>query len=259
MTELPIEPEPAARFNPDAFAMNLARAMENSGKALAAYLKPRENAEPRDKPPNEFAELIKTFSAVAEYWLSDQTRAAELQAKLGKAYLDLWGDAARRLSGEEVKPAIEPAPRDKRFIDPEWRSNQFFDFLMQAYLLTTQWANELVRDAEGIDPHTRKKAEFYVQQITNAIAPSNFVMTNPEVLRETLRLERRQSRARHEDAGGGHRGRKRHAAHPPVRLRQSRGRRQHGDDAGQGDLPERADATDPVFAGDRRTCCAPRC
>ena len=57
---------------------------------------------------------------------------------------------------------------------------------MQLYLLTTQWAQELVKNAEGLDPHTRKKAEFYVQQITNAIAPSNFVLTNPEVLRETL-------------------------------------------------------------------------
>ena len=57
---------------------------------------------------------------------------------------------------------------------------------MQLYLLTTQWAQELVQNAEGLDPHTRKKAEFYVQQITNAIAPSNFVLTNPEVLRETL-------------------------------------------------------------------------
>ena len=57
---------------------------------------------------------------------------------------------------------------------------------MQLYLLTTQWAQELVRNAEGVDPHTRKKAEFYVQQITNALAPSNFVLTNPEVLRETL-------------------------------------------------------------------------
>jgi polyhydroxyalkanoate synthase len=186
MSELPIQTKPSAQFNPETFAMNFARAMENSGRALAAYLKPRENAEPRDKPPNEFAELIKTFSAVAEYWLSDQTRAAELQAKLGKAYLDLWGNAARRLSGERTEPTISPAPRDKRFADPEWKTNQFFDFFMQAYLLTTKWANDLVRDAEGLDAHTRKKAEFYVTQITNAIAPSNFVMTNPEVFRETL-------------------------------------------------------------------------
>ncbi len=105
---------------------------------------------------------------------------------MGKAYLDLWGSTVRRMAGEEAKPAIEPSPRDKRFRDPEWRSNQFFDFVLQLYLLTTQWAQELVKNAEGIDPHTRKKAEFYVQQITNAIAPSNFVFTNPEVLRETL-------------------------------------------------------------------------
>jgi polyhydroxyalkanoate synthase len=106
---------------------------------------------------------------------------------MGKAYLDLWGTAVRRMAGEgDVKPAIAPSPRDKRFQDPEWTSNQFFDFIMQLYLLTTQWAHDLVRNAEGLDPHTRKKAEFYVQQITNALAPSNFVLTNPEVLRETL-------------------------------------------------------------------------
>jgi len=174
------------KFNAEAFAMNIARAMESSGQALAAYLKPRENGEAKDKPPNEIAEVIKTFSTVAEYWMSDQDRAAELQLKMGKAYLDLWGSTVRRMAGEDAAPAIEPAPRDKRFQDPEWTSNQFFDFVKQLYLLTTQWGQDLVRNAEGLDPHTRKKAEFYVQQISNAIAPSNFVLTNPEVLRETL-------------------------------------------------------------------------
>lgn len=186
MNDVTTEAKPAKTFNPEAFAMNLAKAMESSGKALAAYLKPREDGEPKDKPPSELGEVIKTFSTVADYWLSDQTRAAELQMKLGKAYLDLWGSSMRRLAGEEAPPAIAPAPRDKRFADPEWKSNQFFDFVMQAYLLSTRWANDLVREAEGLDPHTRKKAEFYVQQITNALAPSNFVLTNPEVLRETL-------------------------------------------------------------------------
>ena len=166
--------------------MNLARAMESSGQALAAYLKPRENGEPRDKPPNELNEVVKTFTSVAEYWLSDKDRVSDLQMKMGKAYLDLWGSSARRLAGEETPPAIEPSPRDKRFADPEWKSNQFFDFVKQLYLLTTQWAQDLVRNADGLDPHTRKKAEFYVQQIANALAPSNFVLTNPEVLRETL-------------------------------------------------------------------------
>ncbi len=186
MKSVPSETKPAKGFDPEAFAMNLAKAMESSGQALAAYLKPRENGEIKDKPPNELGEVIKTLSTVADYWLSDQKRSTELQMKMGKAYLDLWGSSMRRMAGDQAKPAIEPAPRDKRFADPEWKSNQFFDFVMQAYLLTTQWAHDLVRDAEDLDPHTRKKAEFYVAQITNAIAPSNFVLTNPEILRETL-------------------------------------------------------------------------
>jgi poly[(R)-3-hydroxyalkanoate] polymerase subunit PhaC len=186
MTDVTTENQTAKTFNAEAFAMNIAKAMESSGQALAAYLKPAANGEVPDKPPNELTELVKTFSAVAEYWLSDPDRASQIQTKIGKAYLDLWGNSVRRLAGEAASPVIAPSPRDKRFADPEWKSNQFFDFMLQAYLLTTRWANDLVRDAEGLDPHTRKKAAFYVQQITNAIAPSNFVLTNPEVLRETL-------------------------------------------------------------------------
>ena len=186
MTDVIAETKDTKKFDPEAFAMNIAKAMENSGRALAAYLKPRESGELKDNPPSEIAEVVKTFTAVAEYWLADNARSSDLQTRIAKDYLDLWGSSVRRLAGEEVRPAIEPSPRDKRFKDPEWKSNQFFDFLMQLYLLTTRWAQDLVRDAEGVDPHTRKKAAFYMQQITNAIAPSNFVLTNPEVLRETL-------------------------------------------------------------------------
>src|SRR6266480_4331975 len=92
----------------------------------------------------------------------------------------------RRLSGESAPPVVEPDPRDRRFADPEWSSNQYFDFLKQAYLLSAQWAGRLVMEAEGLDAHTRQKAEFYVRQIANAVSPSNFVLTNPELLRQTL-------------------------------------------------------------------------
>jgi poly[(R)-3-hydroxyalkanoate] polymerase subunit PhaC len=186
MNDMSVENEATKKFDAEAFAMNLARALENGGKALAAYLKPRESGELKDNQPTEMSEVIKTLTAVAEYWLSDNERSSDIQTRMAKGYLDLWGSAARRLAGQEAMPAIAPSPRDKRFADPEWKSNQFFDFMMQLYLLTTQWAHDLVNNADGLDPHTRKKAEFYVQQITNALAPSNFVLTNPEVLRETL-------------------------------------------------------------------------
>src|SRR5260370_7451847 len=167
MSDVTTETQLAKKFDPEAFAMHLAAGMESSGQALGAYLRPRENGELRDKPPNELGEVVKPLSAVAEYWLSDQERSAELQMKIGKAYLDLWGSAVRRLAGEAVPPAIAPSPRDKRFTDPEWKSNQFFEFVMQLYLLTTQGAQELAPNPERLDPHPPTKAAFYVHHITN--------------------------------------------------------------------------------------------
>jgi polyhydroxyalkanoate synthase subunit PhaC len=170
----------------EAFSRNLARLVEESGRALAAYLKPREEGrDDNGELADEIAEVVKTLGQVAEYWLADPQRTVEVQTSLGKAYLDLWASAVRRLAGEATPPVATPAPGDKRFNDPEWTQNQFFDFLKQAYLLTAQWAERLV-DAADLNPHTKQKAEFYVRQITNALAPTNFVLTNPELLRETF-------------------------------------------------------------------------
>jgi polyhydroxyalkanoate synthase len=168
------------------FSRNLARLIEEGGRALAAYLKPREDGRKGNELAEEVGEVVKTLGHVAEYWLEDPQRALEAQNRLGKAYLDLWASAAKRLTGEEITPVVTPEAGDKRFSDPEWSSNQYYDFLKQAYLLSARWARQLVSDAAGLDPHTRQKAEFYVRQITNAVSPSNFVLTNPELLRETV-------------------------------------------------------------------------
>jgi polyhydroxyalkanoate synthase len=171
----------------EAFSRNIARMVEQGGRALAAYLKPREEGHAGSGHGSDLlADAVKTLSRVLEYWLADPQRSIELQTRLGKSYLELWAVAVKRLAGEPTAPAATPDARDKRFSDPEWSTNQFFDFLKQLYLLTTDWANRLVNDAEGLDPHTRQKAEFYVRQIINALSPSNFVLTNPELLRTTL-------------------------------------------------------------------------
>jgi len=181
----PSDPVKGGSAELEEFARNAARIMEEAGKAVAAYLKPREEGQVDDQYA-EVADVVKTLGQVTDYWLRDPQRALELQSSLGKAYLNLWANAVKRMAGEQVEPVAAPDPRDKRFADSEWSSNQFFDFLKQAYLLTVQWANRLVHDAQGLDPHTVQKAEFYVRQIANAIAPSNFVLTNPELLRETM-------------------------------------------------------------------------
>jgi polyhydroxyalkanoate synthase len=169
----------------EALARNIARLIEEGGKALAAYMKPREQGKIKEDLAEDVTDIVKTMGQVTEYWIADPQRALDIQTSLGRAYLDLWAGAVRRLAGEAAPPVVAPDPKDKRFADPEWSQNQFFDFLKQAYLLTSQWAERLVKEAE-VDPHTRAKAEFYIRQISNALSPSNFVLTNPELVRETL-------------------------------------------------------------------------
>ncbi len=81
---------------------------------------------------------------------------------------------------------IEPEPGDNRFKDPDWSDGQIFDFWKQAYLITSRWAENLTRNTEGVEEKTRKKALFYLNQMLSALSPSNFPLTNPEVIRTTL-------------------------------------------------------------------------
>ena len=94
--------------------------------------------------------------------------------------------SVRRFLGEEVEPVVEPEPGDNRFKDPDWSNGQVFDFWKQAYLITSRWAEDLTRNTEGVDEKTRKKALFYLNQMLSAMSPSNFPLTNPEVIRTTL-------------------------------------------------------------------------
>lgn len=170
-------------------ANNIGQFVEQAGKVTAAYLKPLEAGRNPPGVAEEVADVVKSIGHVAESWLSDPQRALEAQTRLTSGYLTLWSHALHRFNGEAV-PAVMPSdPRDQRFKDPEWRENPFFDFLRQAYLLTTNWATDMVQEAEGIDDHTRQKAQFYVRQLSGALSPSNFIATNPELLRETLKQD----------------------------------------------------------------------
>ena len=188
----PAAPQPdtpaayASHIDVDALTQNFARLVEEGGRAIAAYLKPREEHTTKTSYSDQVADAVKALGQVMEYWYADPQRAVEMQARLGKSYLDLFARASRRLAGEPAEPLAKPEPRDKRFSDPEWSSNQYFDFFKQAYLVTADWAKHLVRDADELDPAVRQKADFYMRQIVSAMSPSNFILTNPELLRTTL-------------------------------------------------------------------------
>lgn len=174
--------------DPESFALNMARMIEQAGKAASAWAEPREKGEVRDHVAEPAVDMVKTFSKLSEYWLADPQRALEAQTRLFAGYMGVWANAIQRASGDTGQPddTIRPERGDKRFQDPEWGKNAFFDFLKQAYLVTSRWAADLVEHAEGLDEHTRHKASFYVKQVSNAISPSNFILTNPELFRETV-------------------------------------------------------------------------
>ena len=99
------------------FSRNLARLIEEGGRALAAYLKPREEGHKSNELAEEVGEVVKTLGQVAEYWLEDPQRALEAQNRLGKAYLDLWAAAAKRLTGEEIATRVSELARITHFSD----------------------------------------------------------------------------------------------------------------------------------------------
>jgi polyhydroxyalkanoate synthase len=181
----PDAPNAVSGIDLEAFAGNLARLVEEGGRAMAAYLRPREDGRIKDDVAEDIAEVMKTLGQVAEYWLSDPQRTVEAQSRLFGGYLSLWSSTLKRLGGEQSDPVAAPSVRDARFADPAWSNNPFFDALKQTYLLTSNWAEGLVKEAD-IDEHTKHKADFYVRQIAGAVSPSNFVLTNPELLRTTL-------------------------------------------------------------------------
>ena len=172
--------------DPELLARNIALIIEGATRAAQAFLKPREEGAVSADLADEIAQIVRTLSKVVEYWRSEPARAIEAQSKLYGRYFALWTVMMQRMAGVPVRPVAEPESRDKRFRDPQWSDNVFFDFLKQLYLITVQWAEEMVEQAEDLDPHTQLQARFYMRQIANAISPSNFPFTNPEVLRDTV-------------------------------------------------------------------------
>jgi polyhydroxyalkanoate synthase subunit PhaC len=118
--------------------------------------------------------------------MSDPSRLVQAQLSLRNDYLTLWQRTTQRLLGGATEPIIEPTVGDRRFRDVAWTDNTVFDFIKQSYLLTARRLQDAVRDVEGIDEPTARKVDFYTRQFVDAIAPSNFLMTNPEVLRVTI-------------------------------------------------------------------------
>ncbi len=171
----------------DVFARNMVRLFDQGAKVFSTLAeRSNSNGQGPYSMTSEVGEAAKTLGEVARVWVTDPGKLAAAQGELFQSYADLWGRSFRRFLGEEVEPVAEPEPGDNRFKDADWNDSQYFDFVKQAYLITSHWAEDVTKSTEGIDDRTHRKAMFYLDQMLAALSPSNFALTNPEVVRATI-------------------------------------------------------------------------
>ncbi len=186
MTEANKAPLPDAKTAADLnkLAQNFSKIIEQSQRVLQEYLKRQERGDSMSLI--DPAIIGKSFQELFEKLLKDPNKLIQAQVEFWKNYLDLWQSASKRMLGQETQPVIQPPPGDKRFKDEQWADNAVFDFIKQSYLLAADSVQGLVRKVDGLDDKTARKVQFYTRQFVDAMAPTNFVHTNPTVLKATL-------------------------------------------------------------------------
>ena len=173
--------------DPVEISKSMASIAERSQKLVAEFLT-RQQSDGAGSGPGSMDPLNigAAFMEMTHRMMADPAKLVQAQMTLWQDYMRLWQAAAERMMGQDPEPVAAPERGDRRFKHPEWDENELFDFVKQSYLLTARWMQSTVKDVEGLDDKTAQKVDFYTRQFVDAMAPSNFLMTNPEVLRATL-------------------------------------------------------------------------
>jgi polyhydroxyalkanoate synthase len=125
-----------------------------------------------------------SMTRVAQGWLAHPaelaTTLAVLTSELQKMQINGWQVKA----GQQPRPHIAASADDERFADPAWDELPALAVLKQYYLLYTHWSQEALFDTPGVSQKDRRRTTFWARQWLNAIAPSNFLLTNPVAVRK---------------------------------------------------------------------------
>lgn len=157
-----------------------------SQKLLNAFMD-RNKTFIRKMPSMDPGHLGEAFADFTKSTLAKPDRLIEAQITFWQDYVRLLKSTIAAQGGQKkIEQVIAPAAEDKRFKDPAWQEVWIFDYIKQSYLLFARWAQTLVDHIDGIDPKEAHKIEFYTHQFIDALSPTNFWLTNPEVLRTTI-------------------------------------------------------------------------
>ncbi|HEX4890478.1 MAG TPA: class I poly(R)-hydroxyalkanoic acid synthase [Alphaproteobacteria bacterium] len=175
--------------DPAEFVRNMVKVAERSQRLMQKFVNRQINRQaepPKLGDPSRVRAIAPAFLDLTKHMLANSNYILEAQSKIWPAYLQLLQGTFRRLLGEEAPPTVTPDRNDKRFRAPEWTESIAFDFIKQSYLLTSNWLMQTVTGVDGMEQANARKVAFYTKQFVDAISPSNFVLTNPEILRATL-------------------------------------------------------------------------
>ena len=138
-------------------------------------------------PPSDELGIARAYMELMAQSMMHPQQLVQAQMDLMRDYMALWQQSMMGLMGLKATPVAEPKKGDHRFKDPEWQSNFLFDFVKQSYLITARHIQDSVGQVEGLSPNSSKKVNFFTRQFVDALAPTNFALGNPEVLRETVK------------------------------------------------------------------------
>ena len=130
--------------------------------------------------------VMGSFAEGAKQLASNPEKLMKANMDLWQQHLQLWQQATSKVLGVEATPVAETDKGDRRFKAKEWEENQVFDFIRQSYLITSRWLTDTMSDIDGLTEEEARKVKFHTEQLANALSPSNFMLTNPQVIKETV-------------------------------------------------------------------------
>jgi len=175
-------PQPAN--DPARIAKVFAEVAERSSRILGAFMKRRGAA--NDTAFADELGIAQAFMDLSAQLLANPWRVAETQMKMFWDYFALWQSSTLKMMGHRVEPVARPDKGDYRWRDEEWQNHFLFDYIKQSYLIAARNLHDAVCCVQGLPEKTQNKVSFFTRQYIDALSPSNFILTNPQVLRETV-------------------------------------------------------------------------
>ncbi len=179
------QPAPSALPDPNDIARTYAEVAQRASRLIHDHVR-RQIARGMTPPADELG-IAQAFLDMMTKLLANPYKLAQAQMNLVWDYFSLWQHSMSRLMGLRTSPVAAPKKGDARFRDEQWEGHFLFDFIKQSYLITARNIHNVVSSVDGLDENTRKKVDFFTRQYVDALSPTNFVLTNPEVFRETVK------------------------------------------------------------------------